>query len=262
MEFSSLFCQAGLFPCWSKFQHVVTAWSCTSRISFLKNVQCSWAHLQTTTASQEIFSTRLLNRPKSALHKFKVHVLLAHLPYFSENEKPCHFVITVAQGAFNHHIPSPTSPSLFTNNSSSRVPYLVDILISCVRALSSRVHIPGTSWTGSSPLCCFSSRHLVGWNPPQEQWQWLWEFSQLFLHYFACLFFLFWWPIADIDHGICLSNKNLKSEKKEENLQKQESISSDFVITNTSVSESNLSDIFDKFFAIICLHVNWTLFFK
>lgn len=106
----------------------------------------------------------LLNRHKSALHKFNARVLLTTLLYFSQDETFCRSVITVAQRPSNHHITSPTSPSLFTNNRSSRVPSLVDILTSCVRA-----YLPGTSWTGSSPLW-YSSRHLVDWNPPQEQW--------------------------------------------------------------------------------------------
>lgn len=52
-----------------------------------------------------------------------------------------------------------------------------------------------------SLLCCISSRHLVSWSPPQEQG--VWDFLQLLLECFVCLFILVRWSIKDSYEHIC-----------------------------------------------------------
>ncbi|GAB0203293.1 mitochondrial enolase superfamily member 1 [Grus japonensis] len=76
---SSLFSQAGLLRHGAVFWHIGTACFCAFKISFLKNAQPSWTTLPFRTASQGTLSTRPLNRPKSALYKSKVAVLLTPL---------------------------------------------------------------------------------------------------------------------------------------------------------------------------------------
>ncbi|KAK4815509.1 LOW QUALITY PROTEIN: hypothetical protein QYF61_003067, partial [Mycteria americana] len=76
---SSLFSQAGLPPRWLVCRHLGTAHSCAFRTSSLKNVQPSWTPLPFRAASQGTLSTSLLKRPKSALRKSKVPVLLTPL---------------------------------------------------------------------------------------------------------------------------------------------------------------------------------------
>ncbi|KAK4830892.1 hypothetical protein QYF61_013821 [Mycteria americana] len=79
------------------------ACSCTFKISFFKDVQPSWTPLPVRAASQGTLSTSLLNRPKSALLKSEVAVLLTPL-LTSPRIESYHFVIAVPKTASNHHI--------------------------------------------------------------------------------------------------------------------------------------------------------------
>ncbi|KAK4817082.1 hypothetical protein QYF61_027913 [Mycteria americana] len=112
-----------------------TACSCAFKISFLKNAQPSWIPLPFRTASQGTLSIRLLNRPKSALPKSKVAVLLTPLLTSLRIENSYHFMITMSKTAPNHHI---THKSFSVHKQQvQQAPSLVGSLTSCVRKSSS-----------------------------------------------------------------------------------------------------------------------------
>ncbi|KAK4821246.1 hypothetical protein QYF61_016545 [Mycteria americana] len=96
--------QASLLPRRLVFRHLGTARSCAFRTSSLKNVQPSWTPLPFRAASQGTLSTSLLNRPKSALRKSKVAVLLTPLAASPHIKNSYHFVITLPKTASNHHM--------------------------------------------------------------------------------------------------------------------------------------------------------------
>lgn len=56
---------------WLRHTDLQVACSCTSKISFLKNIQHSWTPFPSRTASQSTLSSRLLKRLKSAIQKVK-----------------------------------------------------------------------------------------------------------------------------------------------------------------------------------------------
>ncbi|KAF1498097.1 Phosphatidylinositol 3-kinase regulatory subunit alpha, partial [Eudyptula minor] len=132
---SSPFSQAGRLPHPFFLRHMGTACSCAFKTSFLKIVQPSWTPLPFRTVSQGTLSTSALNRPKSALRKSMVAVLLAPLLTSPRIEN------STISWSLSPRRPltttSPTSPSLFVNSRSSEAPPLVGSLTSCVRKLSS-----------------------------------------------------------------------------------------------------------------------------
>ncbi|KAK4810060.1 hypothetical protein QYF61_007224 [Mycteria americana] len=81
-----------------------TACSCAFKASFLKNVQPSWTPLPFRTVSQRTLSTSVLNRPKSALQKSMVVVLLTPLLTLPRIENSDPIMVTKPKTASNHHI--------------------------------------------------------------------------------------------------------------------------------------------------------------
>jgi len=75
------------------------------KIFFLKNVHPLWILLLFRTASQGTLSARLLVCPLEAQGKGSTNLP----PYFCENQKLCHFMITMPRLASNYHITQKSS---------------------------------------------------------------------------------------------------------------------------------------------------------
>jgi len=131
---SSVFSQAGHPPHRFVLRHMGTACSCALKTSSWKNVRPAWTPLPFSTLSHGTLSTSVLNRPKSALRKSMVVVLLA--PLSSSPQTESSVISWLLSPRWPPTTTSPTSPSLSVNSRSSKALPLVGSLTCCLRTLS------------------------------------------------------------------------------------------------------------------------------
>ena len=112
-----------------------TSCSCTFKFSFLKNVQPSWTPLYFRAAPQVTLTTRFLKRPKSALQKSELAVLLS--PLLTPRQIRNSIISWLVCSRQPPTITPCTSPCLFSSYRSGGSPSLFGSLISCVRKWSS-----------------------------------------------------------------------------------------------------------------------------